>query len=98
MAFPAIILPVMAADAEELFLVEGGRRSLTHFLEPLSALAGVQLDALGPFTVNGQNYTLPRFTFRGPNAGDPIRIGVFATIHGDEPAGALAATQFLRDL
>ena len=29
---------------------------------------------------------------------DPIRIGLFAAIHGDEPAGALAAMQFLLDL
>jgi len=88
----------MADGASDLFAIEGGRRSLARFLEPLRTLTGVQSDALGPFEVAGQSYTLPRFIFRGPNAGDPIRIGVFAMIHGDEAAGALAATRFLREL
>jgi hypothetical protein len=88
----------MAEGASDLFVTEGGRRSLVHFLEPLRALAGVQADALGPFAIARQSYTLPRFIFRGPNASDPIRIGVFAVIHGDEPAGALAAARFLHEL
>ena len=88
----------MAEGASDQFTIEGGRRSLVHFLAPLRALAAVQADALGPFDIASQSYTLPRFIFRGPNASDPIRIGVFATIHGDEPAGALAAAKFLREL
>lgn len=88
----------MADGASDFFVIESGRRSLTRFLEPLRALSGVQADALGPFDIAGQSHTLPRFIFRGPNAGDPIRIGIFAMIHGDEPAGALAVVRFLRDL
>ena len=82
----------------ETFVIENGRRSLARFLEPLRQLPGVQPDSLGPFTALGQSYTLERFVFRGPKAGDPIRIGIFAAIHGDEPAGALAAARFLREL
>src|SRR5207245_10845185 len=37
-------------------------------------------------------------TLQGPNSSDPIRIGLFAAIHGDEPAGALASAQFLAGL
>ena len=88
----------MAAGASEHFVIENGRRSFARFLEPLRALAGVQADTLGPFDIAGQDYTLPRFIFRGPNASDPIRIGIFAMIHGDEPAGALAAARFLHEL
>ena len=34
---------------------------------------------------------LPRYIFTGPSGGsDPIRIGLFAGIHGDEPAGCEA--------
>src|SRR5438552_14256332 len=77
---------------------ENGRRSLQRFLKPLLRLPEVQADFLGPFAVAGVEYSLPRFTFQGPNSSDPIRIGVFAAIHGDEPAGALAALQFLLDL
>src|SRR6266404_8628454 len=75
-----------------------GQRSIRRFLEPLLSLTGVQAEFLGSFEVGEENYSLPRFTFRGPNSSDPIRIGVFAAIHGDEPAGALAAAKFLLDL
>ncbi len=53
---------------------------------------------LGPFEVEGRSYSLPKFTFRGRNGSDPIRIGLFAAIHGDEPAGALAVIQFLQEI
>ncbi len=56
------------------------------------------LDSLGPFRSSEQDYHLPRYTFAGPNSSDPIRIGIFAGIHGDEPAGTLAAIEFLRQV
>jgi len=74
------------------------RRSIQEFLAPLTALAGVEMHALGTFEVGGERYSLPRFRFCGPNASDPIRIGLFAAIHGDEPAGALAAARFLMEM
>lgn len=74
------------------------RRSIQQFLEPLLSLPGPQAEFLGPFTIAGEQYSLPRFTFLGPNDGDPIRIGLFGAIHGDEPAGALALAKFLQDL
>jgi len=80
------------------FVIENGRRSIPAFLEPLHGARGLQSDQLGAFEISGQKYSLPRFTFRGPNSSDPIRIGIFAAIHGDEPAGALAASKLLRDL
>jgi len=74
------------------------RRSISEFLLPLSELAGLEMQALGSFEVGGETYTLPCFRFVGPNSSDPIRIGLFAAIHGDEPAGALAAVRFLSEL
>jgi len=74
------------------------RRSLTGFLEPLKTLPGVEWEALGSFEVGAKSYSLPRFIFRGANSSDPICIGLFAAIHGDEPAGALAAAAFLKQL
>lgn len=88
----------MPDSAIEPFVIENGRRSIARFLEPLRKLPGVQPDEPGPFTIGAQSCSLPRFTFQGPNSSDPIRIGVFATIHGDEPAGALAIGRFLADL
>lgn len=80
------------------FVIENGRRSIRAFLEPLQRVGGVEFAQLGTFEIGSQSYSLPRFTFRGPNSNDPIRIGIFAAIHGDEPAGALAAAKFLLDL
>jgi murein peptide amidase A len=74
------------------------RRSLEEFLAPLTRLSAVQREQLGSFDVNGEKYSLPRFRFCGPNASDPIRIGLFAAIHGDEPAGAHAAVRFLTEM
>jgi murein peptide amidase A len=74
---------------------EHGGRSLQRLIEPLTGLPGEHFESIGSFPSGSRQYSLPRFTFRGPNSGDPIRIGIFATIHGDEPAGALAAAKFL---
>jgi murein peptide amidase A len=49
------------------------------------------------FEVDGEIYNLPRYLFVGPRGGDtPIRIGIFATVHGDEPEGAHALIQFIK--
>ncbi len=84
-------------DLEAQLKLENGRRSLARLLEPLRALSGMQLESLGDFQSEREKYSLPRFTLRGPNSSDPIRIGIFAAIHGDEPAGALAAAKFLTE-
>ena len=88
----------MEQDPEKVLVTDRGQRSLQGFLAPLLALPGVQHQFLNPFLIAGERYSIPRFTFRGPNSSDPIRIGLFAAIHGDEPAGALAAASFLTDL
>jgi hypothetical protein len=42
---------------------------------------------------------LPHHRFAGPvGGGDPVRIGFFAAIHGDEPAGAHALAHFIEML
>ena len=78
--------------------LERGRRSIPRFLEPLLELKCFRIEYLGSFEIEGRLYTLPRFSFAGPNSMDPIRVGLFAGIHGDEPAGALAAARFLQVL
>jgi hypothetical protein len=78
--------------------IENGRRSLQRLLEPLTGTPGVRGEFLGSFAAGGNTYSIPRFTIDGPNSSEPIRIGIFAAIHGDEPAGALAAIEFMRAL
>jgi protein MpaA len=47
----------------------------------------------------GHRYTIPRFTFLGPEGALPQkRIGLFALVHGDEPAGAGALLKLLQTL
>lgn len=82
----------------QYFAAENGRRSIRVFLEGLQCEREIKFEQLGAFEISSEKYTLPRFTFRGPNSSDPIRIGIFAAIHGDEPAGALASAKFLLDL
>lgn len=54
---------------------------------------------IGKFRSAEGVYTIPRFVFQGPGASDdPVRIGIFAAIHGDEPETAHAALEFLRRL
>ncbi len=54
---------------------------------------------LGEFHHGEDRYTLPRFIFNGPRGGgEPVRLGIFAGIHGDEPEGVLALVRFLGGL
>jgi murein tripeptide amidase MpaA len=74
-------------------------RALAQIMAPLEALAArshyLISRPFGQITLGQHSYTLPRYLLLGPRGGgDPIRIGIFATIHGDEPQGALALSQF----
>jgi hypothetical protein len=53
----------------------------------------------GTFIEDGRRYGVPRFVLVGPaTEHPPIRIGLFAGVHGDEPAGCEALVRFLEDL
>jgi len=76
------------------------KRSVARLLAPLDALAEHSnhflSKSLGQFESAGQSYRLPRYVYLGPKGGgDTIRLGIFATIHGDEPEGALALNRFV---
>ncbi len=79
------------------------RLSLRSLFAPLFEIAE-ECDALigsmaGVFSAEGRRFGLPRFVFVGPEAEhEPIRLGLFAGIHGDEPAGAEALVHFFTDL
>jgi predicted deacylase len=88
----------MQTHAAERLVKENGRRSIETLLRPLRELSALKTNLLGPFSIGETPYFIPRFSFCGPNSADPIRIGIFAAIHGDEPAGALAIVELLLDL
>lgn len=77
------------------------RRSIGELLAPLDKIAATSANLVSnyeaQFESKGSRYELPRFLFVGPNGGDtPIRLGIFAGIHGDEPEGAHALIQFIK--
>jgi murein peptide amidase A len=76
------------------------KRSIANLLAPLQRMAATSpnlvVQNVGQFEQDGETYELPGYVFVGPKGGDePVRIGLFAGIHGDEPAGAYALVQFL---
>jgi hypothetical protein len=79
------------------------RRDLAELLAPLEKIAATSPNLVANhdarFEVDGEEYVLPRYLFVGPRGGDvPIRVGIFAGIHGDEPEGVHALIQFIKVL
>ncbi len=77
------------------------RRSIANLLAPLEKIAAQSPNLVvnheAKFDADGETYELPRYLFVGPKGGDtPIRVGIFAGIHGDEPEGAHAIVQFIK--
>ena len=79
------------------------RRSIADLLAPLEKLAvnspNLVANHEARFDVDGEAYEMPRYLFVGPKGGDtPIRVGIFAGVHGDETEGIHAIIQFIRML
>ena len=79
------------------------RRSLRRILGPLfSAVRDSsytwRAENAGTWTVDDGQYWMPRFIFRRPGETPDFKVGVFAGVHGDEPAGVLALCDFVRAL
>lgn len=77
--------------------------TVAQLLRPLNeaAVRGRRIEAatLGDFVGGGESLSLARFRFRGPSVGqEPLRLGLFAGVHGDEPAGCAALVTFLERL
>jgi len=73
--------------------------AVAQWLAPLERLAATSANwvakPVGIFEHAGERYAIPRYTFVGNRSSDaPIRIGIFAGIHGDEPDGVRAVAQF----
>jgi murein peptide amidase A len=78
------------------------RRLVADLLEPIAANATTSRLVRQPglrFERAGTVHELPRFQFVGPRGGGEVqRIGIFATIHGDEPESGLGLVRFLQGL
>jgi murein peptide amidase A len=76
---------------------------LESLLDPLVGLetgaTRLEIASAGTFTVGGERFAIPRLRLRGAEAGaEPMRIGVFAGVHGDEKAGCAALVSFAATL
>jgi protein MpaA len=79
------------------------RRSIGRLLAPLDLVTEqctrILATSHAPFERNGESYSIPRYLYVGRRGGgNMIRVAIFATIHGDEPEGALALARFLARL
>jgi hypothetical protein len=78
-------------------------RSLEALTAPLDEIARHSTSLIacqpGRFELAGQSHALPRYLFLGPQGGaEALRVGIFAGVHGDEPAGSFALLRFVRVL
>lgn len=83
--------------------MRGQQNAIQDLLKPLLDLAErsdyLIAGSIGEYLVGEDLFQIPRFAFLGPaGGGDPTRLGIFATIHGDEPEGAEALVEFLKFL
>ena len=76
------------------------RRCCEEMLRPFweAVETGVlESGSLGGFLAGDGGYEIHRFTLRGEADGnETVRLGLFATIHGDEPQGATALLELAR--
>jgi hypothetical protein len=75
-------------------------RSILDALAPLERLAARSASLIAnhgaKFEVADRSFELPRYLFVGPNSGgEPIRVGLFSAMHGDEPEGVYALARFV---
>ena len=92
---------ILAPTAETAARPTVRSRDLAELLAPLEKLAENSTNLVAnheaKFTVDGRTYEIPRYLFVGPRGGDtPVRVGIFAGIHGDEPEGVHALIQFIQ--
>lgn len=78
-------------------------RTNQQLLQPLLELAKTSdsliASSVGVISARGGELHIPRFIFMGPKGGgDTLRLGLFSTLHGDEPEGAEALVEFLKAL
>lgn len=88
-----------AADGGESLVAEAFTR-IDSLLAPLqragSRAPEIQAGVAGRFSLAGRRHDIVRFRFVGPEKGpERIRLGLFAGVHGDEPAGCAALVHFL---
>ena len=73
---------------------------LLRYFDSVAEKSGHLLSkAVKTFHSDGELHGIPRYIWAGPMGGnDTFRLGLFATLNGDEPEGAFALTRFISAL
>lgn len=89
-----------APDSEFAGAFKRSSADLVSQLEAVSMTSDFLASGSVPFpAAKSQSPNITRYVFEGPHGGgDPIRIGFFAGIHGDEQAGSYAILELTRML
>ncbi len=68
--------------------------------ERASAIPEAEIGRAGEFVADGREYNVPRVVVTGTrvNGLPPVRVGLFAGLHGDEPAGCTALVRLLEEI
>ncbi len=79
------------------------RQSLRNLLLPLfrrveESSYAWRAESVGYWHADGERHWMPRLVFRRPGETPETKLGIFAGIHGDEPAGVIALCDFVRAL
>src|SRR4051794_6743123 len=79
------------------------QRSISSALAPVEKLCENSVNLvrkpLPPFVSGGREHFIPRYLFIGPKGGnDPLRVGLFAGVNGDQPEGSFALVEFIQRL
>lgn len=86
-----------------MFSPENPRQSLRKLLLPLfrrvaESSYAWRAESVGYWNTEDDRYWMPRLVFKRPGETPEIKIGIFAGVHGDEPAGVFALCDFVRAL
>lgn len=92
------VTQIRGRDAAEI--QPPSRRFITETLAPLDTLCGKSVGLMSRHVRLRESEChatwLPRYVFVGPQGGaEPIRVGLFAGIHGDEPESVAGLIRFL---
>lgn len=99
-AYPPSQRAAIPLDADVL---QNQKTPLQSLLKPLLELSQrsdyLVAGSAGEFATDNGIFQIPRFVFMGPGGGgETLRLGLFTAFHGDQPEGAHAVVEFLREL
>jgi hypothetical protein len=95
-------MPFVRHDRDWEQMVEDLPLSIRELLHPFFVHVGttvmnLRADSAGCWHLGEKRYWIPRIVFRGTEEEEPpLKLAIFAGVHGDEPAGIHALIDFLR--